>query len=190
VSDDVRLGLIVGGIAAVLLALAWRFLVLNRRRRRVRRSLRAADPQDRARAGVVLVDDGLQRSARTLLKLVAHEPDGRVRHAIALAVARRQWEPVNSTRVRQLREWASGELALHGQAVQAFGPAVTRLSDMGGPRPTDMGGPQPATVGAPPAPEPAAPPAEPAAPSAPPGPPESDHAAPAVHWNADTAEQR
>ena len=136
-SDDVRLGLVVGGAVAVMLAIAWRSFVVNGRRRRLRKGLQAPDPQDRARAGILLVDEGLNRSARPLLGHVAREADPRVRHAIALAVARRQWEPVNTLRVRQLREWASQELASRGEVVSPFGPAVTRLSDMGGPRPAD-----------------------------------------------------
>jgi hypothetical protein len=137
VSDDVRIGLIVGGTVAVVLAILWRSLAVHARHRRLRSGLEAPDPQDRARAGIVLADEGLHRSARALLGHVARESDPRVNHAIALAVARRQWEPVNTLRVRQLREWASQELARHGQGVSSFGPAVTRLSDMGGPRPPD-----------------------------------------------------
>lgn len=136
-SDAVRIGLIVGGVAAVLIALVWRSLVVNGRRRRMRKRLRSPDPQERARAGILLVDEGLHRSARVLLAHVASEVDPRVCHAIALAVARRQWEPVDSLRVRQLREWAAQELERRGEDVHAFGPAVTRLSDMGGPRPPD-----------------------------------------------------
>jgi len=174
VSDDVRLGLVVGGIAAVVIAFVWRFFVLHGRQRQLRRGLQATDPQDRARAGIVLVDEGLQRSARPLLAHVAAEPDPRVSHAIALAVARRQWEPVDTLRVRQVREWASQELQRRGEPVQPFGPAVTRLSDMGGPRNPDNDQQQvakdeehtPHDVAAP-APAP-----------------------PAVHWHAETPESR
>jgi hypothetical protein len=158
VSDDVRLGLIVGGVVAITLAIVWRVIVVHGRSRRMRDGLEAPDPQDRARAGIVLADEGLHRSAPTLLGHVARETDPRVCHAIALAVARRQWEPVNTLRVRQLREWASQELALHGGGVSSFGPAVTRLSDMGGPRPPDADQ-RPAAADAPappPAPAPAA----------------------------------
>jgi hypothetical protein len=137
VSDNVRIGLVVGGIAALVIAFAWRFVVIHGRRRQLRRALEAPDPQDRARAGIVLVDEGLQRSARPLLAHLASESDPRVCHAIALAIARRQWEPVDTLRVRQLREWASQELQRRGEPVQSFGPAVTRLSDMGGPRSPD-----------------------------------------------------
>ena len=57
-----------------------------------------------------------------------------MRQAIALAVARRQWEPGGSARVSELRAWARAELEHQGFEVVAFGPAFTRLSDMGGPR--------------------------------------------------------
>jgi hypothetical protein len=136
-SDDVRLALIVGGVLAIAIAILWRTAVVQGHRRRLRAGLEATDPQDRARAAIVLVDEGLHRSANTLLTHVAREPDPRVNHAIALAVARRQWEPVDTPRVRQLRAWASEELTRHGPGVSSFGPAVTRLSDMGGPRPPD-----------------------------------------------------
>jgi hypothetical protein len=140
-SDNVRIALIAGGVAAVLLAVIWRLVVVNGRRRRLRKGLRATDPQDRARAGILLVDEGLHRSARVLLAHVAAEPDPRVNHAIALAVARRQWEPVDARGARQLREWASKELEQRGERVAPFGRAVTRLSDMGGPRPPDYQAP-------------------------------------------------
>ncbi len=133
-SDDVRLGLIVGGAIAIVIAIVWRSLVVRGRRGRASRGLESEDPQERARAGIALVDEGLQRSARPLLAHVAREQDERVRHAIALAVARRQWEPVDTKQVTQLREWASIELEQHGAPVHGLGPAVTRLSDMGGPR--------------------------------------------------------
>lgn len=173
-SDDVRIGLIVGGIAAVLIALVWRSLVVNGRRRRIRKRLRSPDPQERARAGILLVDEGLHRSARVLLAHVATEPDPRASHAIALAVARRQWEPVDSLRVRQLREWASQELERRGEQVAAFGPAVTRLSDMGGPRLPDAK-PTPAT------PDPVA--SEPVASELPEA--RGPDPTPEVHWRAD-----
>jgi hypothetical protein len=187
-SDNVRIGLVVGGVAAVLLALLWRFLVVNGRRRRIRKRLRADDPQERARAGILLVDEGLQRSARVLLSHVATEPDPRASHAIALAVARRQWEPVDSLRVRQLREWAAQELERHGEAVAAFGPAVTRLSDMGGPRSPDEKPASAAPGSVVPDPAEAPPAAAPAEPSAPdPNAPDPNAPDPnaEVHWRAD-----
>lgn len=174
-SDDVRLGLVVGGIAALVIAFVWRFVVINGRRRRLRRGLEAPDPQDRARAGIVLVDEGLQRSARPLLAHLAAEADPRVCHAIALAVARRQWEPVDTLRVRQLREWASQELQRRGEPVQSFGPAVTRLADMGGPRPPDSE-------------EQVAEDEEHARHAI--GASEDDPAPPAVHWQAEAPESR
>jgi hypothetical protein len=175
-SDDVRLGLIIGGAIAVLVAVLWRYLTLRRRRTRSTRGLDAPDPQDRARAGIALVDQGLHRSARPVLGHVAGEQDDRVRYAIALAVARRQWEPVDTKAVRQLREWASRELEHHGEPVHGFGPAVTRLSDMGGPRP-------PAPPGAP-APAGATPATPPPAPSPAPEPTSTAATRDGVSWHA------
>jgi hypothetical protein len=188
VSDDVRLGLIVGGVVAIVLALLWRFLVLHERHRKLRAGLEAPDPQDRARAGIVLADAGLHRSARTLLGHVARETDPRVCHAIALAVARRQWEPVNTLRVRQLREWASHELDRHGEGVSSFGPAVTRLSDMGGPRPPEADqAPAPGPVATPPTAPATAPVPEPAPePEREPIPAASPPGEAGVSWRADS----
>jgi hypothetical protein len=137
-TDDVRMGLVIAGAALVLLAIVWWLTSRQRRKRRLVRQLRANDAQERARAGVRLVDLGLGRAARPLLDHVSGETDARVRLAIALAVARRQWEPNNTARVASLRDWASAELENQGQPVQSFGPAMTRISDMGGPRPDDQ----------------------------------------------------
>jgi hypothetical protein len=159
-SDDVRLGLVVGGIALVVVALAWWWGTRTRRKARLVRQLRATDPQERARAGIRLIDLGLVRAARPILDHVATEQDARVRLALALAVARRQWEPSNASKVARVREWASGELERQGRPVSPFGPAVTRISDMGGPRPADQ--------------------AASPAPDAPPPPEEAT--APPIHW--------
>jgi len=136
-SGDVSLGLVLGGSLVVLGALLWRSLSRRRAMRVLLDRLGDADAQERARAGILLVDLGLARAARPLLTRVATESDPRVRLAVALAVARRQWEPSSATRVKQLREWAALELELQGQPVSPFGPAVTRLADMGGPRPSE-----------------------------------------------------
>lgn len=138
-NDDVRMGLVVGGAVLVLLALLWWLTSRQRRKRRLVAQLRATDAQARARAGIRLVDLGLGRAAGPLLEHLAGEQDARVRLAIALAVARRQWEPNNATRVARLRDWASTELDQQGQPVQSFGPAMTRISDMGGPRLDEQG---------------------------------------------------
>lgn len=134
-SDGVRLGLVGVGALLVLLALLWRYRSRHHDVRVLVRQLDDADPQERARGGILLVDLGLARAARPVLAHVTSEPDSRVRLAIALAVGRRQWEPSNTKRVRQVREWASLELEQQGQPVSSFGPAMTRLADMGGPRP-------------------------------------------------------
>jgi hypothetical protein len=138
-SDDVRMGLVISGAALALIAILWWLTSRRRRKRRLVRQLRATDPQERARAGIRLVDLGFSTATRPLLDHVSGETDARVRLAIALAVARRQWEPNNATRVARLRDWASVELEQQGQAVEPFGPAMTRISDMGGPRPDDQG---------------------------------------------------
>ncbi len=127
--------LVGGGALAIAGALVWRILVRHLEASRLARQL-SGDPAavDRARGGNALVDLGLRRAARPILRVIGTEPDPRVRRSVALAVARRQWEPSGATRVTELRQWASDELNRQGHRTQEFGPAVTRLSDMGGPR--------------------------------------------------------
>jgi len=132
---DTQTLLLAGGAAACLLAVLWRFLARHHQiSRLVHRLEGAVEPEERARAGQALVDLGLRRAARPVLHAVEREPDDRVRLSLALAVARRQWEPVGPPRVASLRRWASEELDFQGRPVTSFGPAVTRLADMGGPR--------------------------------------------------------
>lgn len=132
---DAQLLLIAAGAAAIVLAIVWRFLARAHQIRRLNRVLRLDEqPPERARAGNVIVTLGLARAAKSILRAMANEPDDRVRLSVALAIARRQWEPTRAQRVVQLRAWASEELEFQGRPVRPFGPAVTRLADMGGPR--------------------------------------------------------
>jgi hypothetical protein len=132
---DSQLLLIAGGAAAIVLAVVWRFLARRRRLSRLDRHLRFDEqPAERARAGNVIVELGLPRAAKPVLRAMAQEPDDRVRLSVALGVAKRQWEPARAQRVVHLRAWASEELDFQGRPVRGFGPAVTRLADMGGPR--------------------------------------------------------
>jgi len=131
---NTQLYLIAGGAAAIVLAILWRGVGRHNQTSRLTRRLRSAEePADRARAGNELVDLGLRRAARPVLKVMPAERDARVCQSVALAVARRQWEPSGVERVAQLRRWAADQLHTNGDVTQ-FGPAVTRLSDMGGPR--------------------------------------------------------
>ncbi len=132
---DSQLMLIAGGGAAIVLAVVWRYVARRRQVSRLSGRLQSAnDPADRARAGNAIIELGLPRAAKPALRAVTQEPDDRVRLSIALAVARRQWEPARFKRVVHLRGWASEELEFQGRPVHEFGPAVTRLADMGGPR--------------------------------------------------------
>jgi hypothetical protein len=132
---DSQMMLIAGGAAAIVLAGVWRYLARHRQLSRLSRRLQSAnDPAERARAGNAIIELGLPRAAKPTLRAVTQEPDPRVRLSIALAVAKRQWEPTRAKRVRHLRGWASEELDFQGRPVHEFGPAVTRLADMGGPR--------------------------------------------------------
>ncbi|HSO95687.1 MAG TPA: hypothetical protein VLV81_06570 [Acidimicrobiia bacterium] len=132
---DTQLILVAAGAAAILLAIVWRFLARARQIHRLERALRGdGQPAERARAGNTIVELGLARASKSVLQMMPKEPDDRVRLSVALAVARRQWEPTRAKRVVQVRAWASEELEQHGRPVREFGPAVTRLADMGGPR--------------------------------------------------------
>ena len=97
------------------------------------------DTEARVRAAEGLVRLGLDRAAPPLLAHIQHEDDALVRTAVAIAVARRQWEPAAAPGVADLRSWAATELDAHGTPVEGFGPALTRLADMGGPRRPDDG---------------------------------------------------
>jgi hypothetical protein len=133
-SDTTTVVLIGAGVVAIGAAIVWRQAARHSRKAGLVRRFASPMAERRAQAGTDLVDLGLSRAARPILAHVADEDDPRVRQAIALAVARRQWEPGGSARVAELRAWARAELEHQGFDVVAFGPAFTRLSDMGGPR--------------------------------------------------------
>jgi hypothetical protein len=133
-SDTSTIALVAAGAAALVIALVWRQAARRSRKARLVRRFASPMAERRAKAGTELVELGLGRAARPILAHVRDEDDPRVRNEIALAVARRQWEPGGSARVTELREWARTELEHQGYDVTGFGPAFTRLSDMGGPR--------------------------------------------------------
>ncbi len=152
--------LITSGVIAIVVAIIWRTGSRRRQINRFTRLLKSTDPHQRAGACVALTELGLDRSARPLLAHTRVELDPEVRIAIAAAVARRQWEPAGPPGVTPLREWAAAELAAQGYNVTNFGPATTRLADMGGPRlpqaqhlpvsaDTEIEAPPPAVVTAP-----------------------------------------
>lgn len=129
--------LVTSGSAAIVAAVIWRQNTGRRRLARLARQLDSPDPERRITASRLAVTYGLAGAARSLLPRVEHEDDPAVRAAFALAVAHRQWEPGGSKRVLALRLWAARELTTQGYDVNPFGPAFTRISDMGGPaRPT------------------------------------------------------
>lgn len=112
---DVSLVLIVGGASFLVVGVLWRVVSWRRDVPALVRRLGSSDPQDRARAGIELVDRGLVRAARPLLERVPGDEDARVRLAVALAVAGRSSEVSARHRVAALRGWAAGELALQGR---------------------------------------------------------------------------
>jgi hypothetical protein len=180
---------IAGGVAACVLAVIWRAVSRHLETSRLnRRMCRGDQPVDRARAGNQLVALGLARSAPFVLRAMGAEPDDRVRLSVALAVAKRQWEPTGARRVRSVRTWASEELEAQQRPVTPFGPAVTRLADMGGPRQAPWAEPEPAATPEPPTiASPAVTPTEPA-----PQPATSAGSADrgTVHWAAPSTRER
>ncbi|HZP27500.1 MAG TPA: hypothetical protein VFC99_00995 [Acidimicrobiia bacterium] len=134
-ADPTTVALAAAGVASLTGAIAWRQAARHGRRARLVRRFASPLPDRRARAGVELVGLGLGRAANPILAHVVEEDDPHVRVLIAMAVARRQWEPSGSARVAALRQWARAELEHQGFEVVGFGPAFTRLADMGGPRP-------------------------------------------------------
>jgi hypothetical protein len=100
--------------------LAWHLLRRRRSRplRRLTRELESFDADERARAGVGVLDLGLTRqTAKSLAKHLAHEEDGSVRLAIAMAVERRNGVRSRRRRVRRLQAWAVEELVAHAHPV-------------------------------------------------------------------------
>ena len=134
VGNETTILLIAVGSVGVGAAALWRRTTQRRRFARLAHELDAADPQTRIGAGMRAVTLGLGPASSVLLPKVEHDADAGVRAAIALAVAHRQWEPSGSARVLALRMWASKELETQGYDVSPFGPAFTRISDMGGPQ--------------------------------------------------------
>jgi hypothetical protein len=126
--------MVAGGSLAIGAAVMWRQATQRRRFARLAHALGSSDPAVRIAAGTRTVTLGLGRASRVLLPAIEHDADAGVRAAVALAVAHRQWEPGGSARVLALRMWASKELESQGYDVSPFGPAFTRISDMGGPQ--------------------------------------------------------
>jgi hypothetical protein len=133
-ADPTTTALVAAGGVALGAALVWRLSARHLRKRSLVRRLASPTPESRVAAGTQLIELGLSRAAKPLLAYVGGEPDPDVRRDVALAIARRQWEPNGTAGVAELRQWARGELEHQGFDVVAFGPAFTRLSDMGGPR--------------------------------------------------------
>lgn len=94
------------GIALIALAVAWR----RHAHRSVRTTLAAAlaspDPAERRAAVGVIAEHGVAANAELLLDHACNEEDPEVLAAIALAVARSQWEPLDNPTVVELRLWA------------------------------------------------------------------------------------
>ncbi len=129
------------GLALIVIGIAWRTLVARRVTARHADALRSTDPAVRAAAVRMAVTSGLDRTADLLNAHLDGERDETVLDALAHSVALRQWEPSDRASVTRIREWSASHLIERGGAVRRFGPAVTRLADMGGPQRTFRGNP-------------------------------------------------
>jgi carbamoyl-phosphate synthase large subunit len=100
----------------------------NRHLRVLAKSLTAPDPEARAAAAEALTRFGLDRVGGVVLAHALVETDHDVRRTIALAVARRQWEPASGAHVADLRNWAATELIDTGMPIEKLGPASSFVS--------------------------------------------------------------
>ena len=127
-------GTTIFGIACLTIGILRRTASAHRSLAGHARALGNADAAVRCAAARTAVSNGLDRTARLLMSHIARESDPLVLDAIAHAVALRQWEPADRASVAELREWSAERLIDRGGAVRIFGPATTRLADMGGPQ--------------------------------------------------------
>jgi carbamoyl-phosphate synthase large subunit len=121
------IGLVASGAIAVRGAFVWR--ARERQLRVLGASLTAPDPERRAAAAEALARLGLDRVGKMLLAHAQVETDPEVRRTMAIAVARRQWEPASVAHVADLRRWAAAELGEAGLPVEDFAPTPTRFGE-------------------------------------------------------------
>ncbi len=126
-SDPERIVALALALGVVTGAGAWRTVDRRRTRRAVLRGL--ADPDEGRRTAMIsaVTAQGIGTYAAPLLKLARRENEPAVRTALALAVARNQWEPASDRRLVALRVWAHEELTRRpttGRVPLALAPAV------------------------------------------------------------------
>ena len=112
----VALAVALGSVAG---AWGWRTVDRRRTRRAVARGL--ADPDEGRRIAMIasITAQGVGAYAAPLCKLARRENEPAVRTALALAVARNQWEPAGDRRLVELRVWAHEELQRRAEAAPA-----------------------------------------------------------------------
>jgi hypothetical protein len=110
-SDAERTLALAVALGTVAGAWGWRTIARRRTRRTVVRGL--ADPDEGRRIAMIaaITAQGLGANAAALDRLARRENSPAVRQALALAVARNQWEPAADRRLVALRVWAHEELA-------------------------------------------------------------------------------
>jgi len=118
-SDVDRTVALVVALGSVAGAWGWRTVDRRRTRRAVARGL--ADPDEGRRIAMIatITAQGVGAYAEPLLRLARRENEPAVRTALALAVARNQWEPAADRRLVALRVWAHEELHRRTEAAPA-----------------------------------------------------------------------
>ena len=82
------------GVMLLVLAWAWRRRASRRGRMLLRSRLHDPDPAVRRAAIAIAADEGIGSMASDLLEVARTDDDPCVRHELAAALARTQWEPV------------------------------------------------------------------------------------------------
>ena len=120
---------------ALLLAVAWLWRVLARARTAAVLRRAARDPRRWVRRAAVeiMAEQGLHRFADLMVERIAVEKVPAVREALALAIARNQWESADSPLLMRLRLWAHLELQGRRDALApGTGPVMGTSTVTGG----------------------------------------------------------
>lgn len=120
---------------ALLLGVAWLWRVLARARTTAVLRRAARDPRRWVRRAAVeiMAEQGLHRFADLMVERIAAEEVPAVREALALAIARNQWESADSPLLMRLRLWAHLELQGRREMLaQERGPVMGTSTVTGG----------------------------------------------------------
>jgi len=124
VAPIVEVGAAGAGAALLVVAAVWARRLKRQAVRQLRLAMLDPDPATRKAALFVAAERGLGPFADLLVERAHEEADSHVRHALAQAVARSQWEPADSGPLVELRLWAQGLLADAAPATSQAAVAV------------------------------------------------------------------